>query len=446
MRTLALIVIVFATGLASGIALRSAGHSKRRDPTIPAIPVAGPGISTPEKAMAAEDGMNRRESSEDDRRARDPFTAWESLLESDGAKKDNQRDPLLREMAKMDGRRAWEALTAGGRRGSLPDLKVVAEAWGGKQGYAAALFGLTLTDPIQRSAFMREALSAWMAADRVSFSNWMRQQPASLGLDRYIDISRLAYGGTAPHVLTLADLDMAVAFSPTNTYWGHPLDQVFEKAWADAGNRANAAAWISSQSETYVRDSAWRGLALETAKSDLGAAAEMAPQIQNDRQRHEVMSTIAARLAMANPQEAFAYTNSLADDASRKLAWQSAFTTWAERDPQQALSYVRANPEGIEIEDLSHAARFWGISDPTEALATLASIAKPQSNKEALASIIQLWQNARPLETMRWLESDQSAILPAQIRDRFIRKPASGGSWSTESFTINGRRVVVSQQ
>lgn len=377
----------------------------------------------------------------------DPFAEWSRLIKEGGKKADNKRESLLRQMANLDGRRAWDLLTAKGGRASLAELKAVAEVWGAKQGYVAATFGLTLTDPIQRGAFLRQALSMWLAADSASFLNWMHQQPADLGLDRYIDVTRIAHGNAAARTLTLADLDVAVAYSPSASDWGHPLNSVFEKAWASPENRAQASAWIGKQTAQDVRDAAWRSLALEVAKVDLRAAGEMADQIQNAKQKREVTSTIAARLAQTNAQDALAYANSLTDDAARQAAWRSAMATWTERQPNDSLAYVRDHLDSISFEDLAASGRPWGLSNPTGALAILAGLAsQSDESSQVFGNIISEWMRARPLEAQQWLASDKSAILPATIRKMYTQKKDGPRGYSTGLTRINDRRVVVSHE
>ena len=385
----------------------------------------------------------------------DPFRAY-ALFARLGVTdfEDDTRRRLIALMTGKSAQQAWDALAAGGRISRM-DVENIAKEWGRAQGYAAATFGLALRDPVERATYLRQALTAWVGADIVSFAKWFRQQPAELGLERYVSFSSVAAG----QPLTLAALDAAVALNlPVDAT---SLRSAFQSAWEDPALREQAPAWIARQQDQGVRDAAWAELASKYIETNRARAMELLPEIADENARRRVSSTLAAEMAKDDPRGALKFAGTLGDEDALTKAQASAMATWARHQPAESLAYAREHAADLPDDFLHSAAGDWGKASPAATLDFLGSLSAEVSGDDLLKSVASDWCKRRPDEVEAWLDTaspgrvkdavmsewDKPAETPKTEHSLTYRPDGVTDIWHGEpgkrstSTTINGRTV-----
>lgn len=460
MKTGLLSIITFVTGVIAGIAWQTGGTPARIqvEPKITSAErMTGKGsAATAQNHDGSEMSVpDSQPSLTSEPSGTDPFVEWEAALKLGKPLDAERRSRLISDMAAKDGARAWKMLMESGGRVTIKDIEEIGEYWGKSQGYAAATFGLTLTDPLQRSAFLRTALTAWLRADDKSFLGWFQQQPADLDLARHVNASgtiRLGggYSRIHSHDLTVGWLEAISVVRPPDPHLTSTLSSQFENGFQDPKERADAVAWIKRQSDVEWRDAAWKGLAIGIAKKDFDAAAAILPEISDEKMRREVTSTIVAHLARTNPQQALGYASALPDERASKAAWQSALATWATHQPAESLAYVMQNITTVTPSQIERAGGSWGKSIPIEALKAVAQIPEGNGSRtEIINWIVAEWRTKHSQVASQWLASDQAAFLPEMELQRLRAESGTSGpssaprmGTSSMSTVVNGRRMT----
>lgn len=361
----------------------------------------------------------------------DPFRAF-AFLAKLGASgpEDDTRGLLISKMAEKDGKLAWDTL-ANAKSLTNKDVEKIARAWGKSQGYAAATFGLTLQNTIQRSQFLREAIAAWMAEDMASFAKWFAQRPADAELERFVEFDGFSDGRTSkPPSFEMLDAAMKLNVSVTSS----SMYQMFQSAWRNAAMRDKAAEWIAAQKDVEVRDVAWKQLALEFAGSDPARAREVLPMISDPKLRCHASSALAAEMAKMTPQEAMQFATSIEDESAREKAQASGMVTWAKTQPAESLAYLREHPDQLRPEYLSYAAREWVKINPVGAMETVGALSAENSRSGNLESLARDWYQRRPDQADAWLATAK----PGAMKDAMLKAKAepkqrtrlNSASWS----------------
>lgn len=347
----------------------------------------------------------------------DPFRAF-AFLAKLGASgpEDDTRGFVITKMAEKDGKLAWDTL-ANATSLTNADVEKIASVWGKSQGYAAATFGLTLQNTIQRSQFLREAIAAWMAEDMASFAKWFAQQPADADLERFVEFDGFSDGRTSkPPSFEMLDAAMKLNVSVGSS----SMYQMFQSAWKNAAMRDKAAEWIAAQKDLEVRDVAWKQLALEFAESDPARAREILPMISDPKLRGHASSALAAEMAKMTPREAMQFSTAIEDEAAREKSQASAMVTWAKTQPAESLAYLREHPEQLRPEYLSFASREWVKSDPVGAMETVDAFSAENARKGNLESLARDWYQRRPDQADAWLANAK----PGAIKDAMQKAKA----------------------
>ncbi|MEQ1752084.1 MAG: hypothetical protein ABL974_21865, partial [Prosthecobacter sp.] len=370
---------------------------------------------------------------------RDPFADWEAALKAGKLADTKLRGELLQRMAMVDAARAWRMLMTSGLPVQRADIEGIADAWYEKDPAAAAKFGIALSDPLQRPAFLRQVLSKWFLEKPSAFAAWYETQAVELDLAQFISSSNMIY---RPGINTLADLESAVQVSPPYSSFPDLVGRQFHEVWKQPNQRQAASDWLRRLTDDKVRDTTWKHLIAEVSKADPQAATAMLAEIGDARLRREASSSIAANLAHRDPQAALAYAAALPDEKAAATAWQSALCSWTVSDPKQALEYIRQNLRTITPKMLDPAARELAASHPVEALEIAASFPKSNERSSLIGNLISGWRNEQPVEAKKWLDSTQATILPAAELERFRNKPVARYPGQTGySTTVNGRRI-----
>lgn len=334
----------------------------------------------------------------------DAFRAF-ALFAKSGAtvmQGDLRRD-IMKLMIAKDAKQTWDTLAAdSGGRVSKADTETIAAEWGRTQGYAAATFGLALRDPMQRATFLRKGLSAWAGGDAVSFAKWFRQQPGDLALGRFVRFD----GSSSENADTFAALDAAVSLDlPVES---SSLGSAFESAWRNPALRDQAPEWITRQTDPAVRDAAWDRLARQYLETDATRATGLMGNIQDEKLRGGLSSTIAAEMAKTDAAGALNFAASLADDESREKAAASALATWAKHQPAESLAYASTHAETLNYQHLAYVASEWGRADPVAAMELFHHVAPDMKENYSMQRIAREWIERRPDEVDAWLAEAQA--------------------------------------
>lgn len=375
--------------------------------------------------------------------AGDPFAEWEAASKAGTLTDSRLREKLLTRMMEADPARAWQVLMASGLPVSLRDVSGIAQAWYEKDPAAAAAFGLTLTDPLQRPAFLRQVLSKWLLEKPGAFAAWFHAQPADLDLARYLNSSNLGY---RPGTCALEDLDSLLRINAGFRSFPDFLGRQVGALWSQPEQREGAIAWLRRVADAELRDTLWKNLIVKASEEDPKAAMAMLAEIGDARLRREASSTLAAHHARQDPRAALDYAAKLPDEVAARTAWQSALCTWTASDPVQALEYIRQNMATIPPDVLTPTARTLGENRPAEALAVVAGYPKSAERDMLVMRLAHEWYSNRPEEVRRWLESAASTDLAAP--NSALRKvlgearSATTPGPATTHIMVNGRPLV----
>lgn len=372
----------------------------------------------------------------------DPFTEWEAALKAGTLTDLHLRGELLKRMMQADSARAWQALMVSGLPVSRKEVRDMAQAWYEKDAAEAAAFGLTLTDPLQRPAFLQWVLSKWLMEKPGTFAAWFHAQPADLDLARYLNGSNLVY---RPGTCTLEDLDSLLRINAGFSSFPDFMGRQVSALWSQPERRQAVLAWLRRVADTGLRDRLWKDLLATASAEDPRAAAAMLEEIGDATLRREASSTLAAHHARQDPQAALEQAGKLPDDTAARAAWQSALCTWAASAPGQALDYIRQNMGTITPDLLDPATRTLGESRPAEALAVVTGYPKSAERDRLVNNLLFEWRSNRPEEVQRWLENASSAdLIPISSPLRKVLtdvRPASPTA-GTFHIIVNGRPLV----
>lgn len=434
----------FALGLGAGVMVPWPGGGEkplpqvgRKNPSTPR-PLEGGGFSARELEETADAPPGAAAA------ATDPFAEWETALKAGKLNDTRLRGKLIEQMAKADPERAWRALMGSGLPVSRAETDSIADEWYKKDAAGAAKFGLALTDPLQRSAFLRQVLSQWLMEDSGAFARWFQTQPEGLDLAQYLHRSSMVY---RPSLCTLEDLDILLRVNPRFSTFPDLVGRQLGVLWSQPEQRQAATDWLRSVADPRMRDTFWKHLVATACRDDPRSATAMLAEIGDDKTRREASSTITAHLTRQDPQAALQFAASLPDAVASQHALQSVLCTWAAQDPQQALSYVRENMASLTPQMLEPAGHTLGEGRPAEALGIAAAFPASDERSSLINNIMSTWRYKQPTESRRWLESDQAAVLPAADlefwRTRVATPQTSQGPMGMTT-TVNGRRLYYS--
>lgn len=349
------------------------------------------------------------------------------------------RGKLLMRMVQADPARAWQMLMSSGLPVSQGDVHSIADAWYGKEPAAAAAFGLTLTDPLQRPAFLQRVLSKWMLEKPGAFATWFHTQPKELDLARYLSTSGVTYhAGSA----TLAELDSLLQVNPGFANFSQFLGDQLGRLWSKPDQREATLAWLRRVDDPAMRDTLWKHVVAAASEEDPHAAAKMVAEIGDAKLSREASSTVAANLARKDPRAALQYAATLPDATAARGAWQSAMSTWGLKAPAQALAYLQQNISTLQPELLGPVLRNLGESQPAEALALASALPASSERSLAVLEVFSTWRARQPEAAKRWMESEQAAFLPSTEKTvwKSLSMPRiSAPNSQSYSLSVNGR-------
>lgn len=441
MKTVWISLLTFAVGLGAGVFIppRERVGEKERAKT-PAVQAAAPSQSQRAKTSPSADAVPSAV-----KPAGDPFAEWDAALKAGSLTDTRLRSTLLARMAEADPARAWRALMSSGLPVTRAETDSVAEAWYEKDALGAANFALTLTDPLQRPAFLRQVLYKWLREKPGAFARWFNSQPEELNLGRYLSASSMTY---RLGLCTLEDMDALLLLAPRWDSFPDFIGLQLGALWSQPEQRQAATDWLRRVTDSHIRDALWKQLVARASPEDPQAATRMLAEISDDKSRRQASSTISAHLAKQDPQTALDFAASLADPEASQHAWRSALCTWAAQDSQKALDYIRQNMARLTPEMLDPAGSALGESRPAEALAVVAGFPASVDRSSLINNVMSTWRNRQPVESRRWLEGGQgAAILPAADLEYWRASLAADAASQRPmgmSTTINGRRVNYS--
>lgn len=336
----------------------------------------------------------------------------------------------------LDGFKEWQAITTSNPSPNLKDVEALARRWASEDGQKAVEFGIGITDPIQRGAFLAVALSRWFGHQPEAVLAWLR--PRADRLQLVFRTTPLEYSDMLKQdVKALGHLTALFEGSPTPApYANHAL-----RVWHHADQREALTAWLHRQPPTFERDLAWRIIASEAALSEPRAAVSMAEEITDENMRRQVTSNAAACLARRSPADALDFASRLPEGKDRTAAWQSALGTWALDDPSAALGYVRKNASAITAGMIQPISRQWSLTQPREFLNLLRSMQEENESKLSMVrEVVYDWRNQVPDEARQWLDSADASWIPADERKQLQRVFDQPMSLGGGGKTVQGRR------
>ena len=430
MKTFFWIFATFLVGLMAGMFWPQPSPAGVHDPRQPATATAGTA-----KTSTLSPGGTAHAS---DVTLPDPFVAWERLASGAAAITAEGRDDLVKRMAAVDPERTWQLLQASKGGMKLQDAEVIARAWSEKTPEKAAAFGLALKDPLLRPAFLKGALSRWLTLDIRGLHAWLAAQPPGLDLARHLSFTNLFLEWPNP---SLSELALLVKIDPPGANFPEEFGKVASRHWFKQKDHAPMTAWLRQMEDPLLRDSAWLHIALGNVTSDPKAAAALLPEVNDLRRRRELSSNVAAHMAVTQPREALAYALTLDHKLARQGAWESAFSTWLNRDPQVAVGAI---PQDIPLEWIAYSASRMGELAPVEGIRALQSLPGTEALRASLRlNLVHSWKRQQPTAATRWITSESAAVLTEAERLSLLSPPATArGGQGVATKVINGRSVT----
>jgi hypothetical protein len=175
-------------------------------------------------------------------------------------------------------------------------------------------------------------------------------------------------------------------------------------AWADQ-DVEKALSWFQDLSPGMVSSDGVEAIWVKLAEDDPRSAAGFLASLPAGIPRSEAVVKLAAMWAHEDIGEALVWLDELRGEEQGQ-ALGEVMETWAESDPQAALSYLRRLPSG-ETRDgfVERIIRRVALAEPEEASAFLGELSGESSRESAIQTIAWKWSNANPARAAIWAES-----------------------------------------
>ena len=205
------------------------------------------------------------------------------------------------------------------------------------------------------------------------------------------------------------------------------------KEWAK-GEVNGALEWAKTLPEGK-RAGAYNGVIGSLASEDPKRASAMALELEEGKDRQNLIGNIAESWGKNSPQEAIQWVQTLDEGKERDRALGKALGGWAQTEPEQAADFLDGMSEEEKAAHVGEVAGPWAQRDPASAAGWLSDQPEGDSKNDGMRRVMWMWTSADPQAASTWL-ADQP---PGPSRDSgivslsqttFESDPASAVTWS----------------
>ncbi len=316
---------------------------------------------------------------------------------------------------KADPERAWREAHAAGAKFTNAALDAIARVCGESNPRKGMELAARLAEGKEQKKFQRTVLRGWAESDARGLVAWLGTQAEAGSLCLQVPWGKMRFDTQEDFLAMVRVVPPGVLDGTLDS--GHSFGTTVEDGWATRLD------WLQAVTDEASRRALFAGAARALIHADPEKALALLPEIGDERLRQHITSATAAYRAAISPAAGFAYAESLADETSRRLARQSALTTWSENDPAAAARY--ALESGLATDDAfivvrQQLGRKWAELDPQGA-ATYALAHEPQNPNQArpdslLSSAMRQWVGQDPYAASGWV----SALPAGEQRDQTV--------------------------
>jgi len=301
---------------------------------------------------------------------------------------------LYSSWAAQDPAAAAASLLTMPRQTALNHMDAIAGTWARREPGAAMAWAQSLTEPAQRNAALRSAISAIAQSDPAQATALAAARPA----------------GERRTLLSSIASSMAQADGPGAIAWAKNLADPIERqrclaavaqstGWADTDSAREA---LSLLPPGAMRNETLEDVVRHISYMDPQAAKELALSLKPNEQAL-VMRSVIQGLAWVDVDEAEKLAASLPLSGNNAWAWQSIAANKALKDPASALMWAG----GLDTEQARLAATGavlgqWAEHSPEKAAAALSGISDANLRREATQNLASQWASRSPAEAEQW--------------------------------------------
>ncbi len=338
--------------------------------------------------------------------------------------------------AKADPERAWREAHRAGVKFTSAALDAIARTCGENNPRKGMELAARLTEGKEKEKFTRTVLRGWANENPRELVDWLGTQKEAEGLFSQVPWGKLRFETQADFLAMVRTVPPEVLDGSLGT--GQAFGTAGEDGWATRLD------WLQAVTEEGPRRALFAGAARALMNADPEGALALLPEIRSERLRRQITSATAAYRAAVSPEAGLAFADSLTDPVARRLALESALSTWAGNDPAAAAQHVGAmglppdeNFMGIRY----HLGHKWGEIDP-QAAVSFALTHEPEgvytsSGSTLLGSAMGQWVNDDPYGASGWVNAQPAGLqrdhaAAALARASMHTEPDGAMAWAAD--------------
>lgn len=320
-------------------------------------------------------------------------------------------------------------------------LRGIASTWASKDWRAAANYGVSLNDPVERRDFVGLALVDKLLNNFGEAATWLRTLApatlATLGLEWSVVVPK-----TQEEVSALLALAPASFFARSSEGPSLALAAVIDAT-------ASTEAWLRTLPPGEGRDLAWQTYAVKAAASRPEKLAEILGEMSDPDARNRTTSTMAGLMAFKDPQGAMAFAGSLRDAQARTAARRTVMGVLASNAPALALEMLLADEASWPPEHMGTFGHQLGAYLPAATALAALRMRNPQTRGTWLGSAISAWWKQDRGGVTAWVNmlppgADHEEALANLARASSAAAPAQAMIWAVElREPVNRSGVIV---
>jgi hypothetical protein len=146
------------------------------------------------------------------------------------------------------------------------------------------------------------------------------------------------------------------------------------------------------------------GIAMEDPRKAAGIVMEM----NEGKDRTDLVGNVAGKWAATNPQEALAWANGLENPDEKRSAQKSALGGWADQDPAAAAKQL-ASFDGVDQQEgVGVVGSRWARKEPAVAAEWVAQQEGGSGKTQAMGDVMRNWTASEPEKASQWLTTQES--------------------------------------
>ena len=322
-------------------------------------------------------------------------------------------------LASEDPDQAWSyALNLKGSEQMNLTKNVIAQV-AGRDPQKALTFLKDVPEGQRRNDALTSVFRGWLGKNSDEAQNWLQSLPTS---------EQSEVLGQSIYYLPPGDIEKTVALLeqlPPNSRTPSVYSNVMTK-WADTDPQA-AQEWMKQLPPGQARQSALEALLRSSAKKDPSLAASLLEgESINSRNSYEI-SEIASSWALADPDTAFSWLDSLeVAGSTREQLISNTISQLADKDPSKAASYT-LSIEDTEVRKgaIQSLVGKWGLQDLAATKTWITTHLEKSEQAEANSYLISRLSSSDPTKALELLAEASQSLTPEEVKKQFERSRKS---------------------